>query len=825
MGMFYVSTRRLVALLACLVGVVAVVVACRLSSSNGEVVYVLDGGSIPSSARTVGAVPGQPFGNCPDGSDCAGSTWQQLRVEFLQQIAMSLDASSGAGSVITLNDAGTFSLNLPTFPAIDGGLPSGTLNQLLVETSGGPAFANMIGDLRCVAAGSNYTCTLVGIQGTPLDGGGVTANYVLTAIDGGISWQAAAVATYGADLYACDGGQCVNSITPDGGNASWPVVNAAGFRAWNGAPSFGLEYGQEAGASANPGSINFWAQRPNSAASTGDAGSPGNINENLYHPVSTGVWPVWTVTATDDTSDAGAAVLWAMGQLAASSPTPPSGWLWGPLAAGTPRTGSNWAMYVSNAGGNSGTTNFNAATYMTFNLGNNLYSGLVMYKPGSGAPTAITANGGAVFGESAAVFGPEAVTPVYGILPAIADYATTPVSLIGQSAYSAASGAHQNAGNVPICGGEHAGLTGATDGVVTRGSGYTVTTYAQCNVTATTDSQGDLYQSAVSTPSCVSGKGRIGADSSGNMWGCDSTGSPYRLNAGTSGAATGVYGNGLDGAFVLDGSTDYSPAIHLVSSNLYQTLVDVFATTIVVNSGVFVAANGYVLHANGSITVNSGGVLDCNSGANGTAGTSGGAGGTVGNSHGTLAAGWAGGAGGIGLAGSNGATTTNAFSSLTGPSNGGAGGADGANAGGLPSPNTGIGGRTLSLPGAALGTFTGYNGGSWGIYQITGGGGGGGGGAALSGTGGGGGGSAGLGVLAAPTIVNSGIIQSIGGNGGAGTKAGGGGGGAGGLIYFITNNGFSGNAPNVAGGSGGAGNSGGANGSSGAAGQVVYLGP
>ena len=117
----------------------------------------------------VGAVPGQPFGNCPDGSDCAGSTWQQMRMNFLQQIAMKLDAAAGAQAVIQLDDAGHLVLGQQVFPPVDGGFPSGTTSQVLVETSGGPGFASMIGDLRCVSSGSNYTCTIVAIQGVPLD--------------------------------------------------------------------------------------------------------------------------------------------------------------------------------------------------------------------------------------------------------------------------------------------------------------------------------------------------------------------------------------------------------------------------------------------------------------------------------------------------------------------------------------------------------------------------------------------------------------------------------------------------------------------------------
>lgn len=427
----------------------------------------------------------------------------------------------------------------------------------------------MRGDGPTLAASPNYaqpigpaggTHVLSGTYPDPtLFDGGITGigplNTCIGVIDGGpgnpiVTWtscggEGGTVAAFsaGGDLYGTSSAQYVNSITPDGGTASWPVVNAAGFRAWNGAPSFGLEYGQEAGVSAIPGSINFWAQRPNVAASTPDAATPGSINENLYHPTDGGSWPGWNVVAVDDQNGAGSELLWSMGQTTAAPTsadgglsTPASSYLWGPVMPGTPLTGLNYSFYCSKS---PNTCGIGANDYVTISLDtNNGVSGQAWYRGGTGAPGAITTHGGTVFGQSAAVFGPQTVTPVYGILPQISNAPTVPVSMIGQTAYSAATGANQTAGSVPICGGAAVG-SGAT-GVVTLGAGWVQSGgYPTCNITTTIDGQGILFPATGGTPSCVAGNGRIGSDASGNMWGCDSSGSAYRLAAsGGSGITT-----------------------------------------------------------------------------------------------------------------------------------------------------------------------------------------------------------------------------------------------------------------------------------------------
>ena len=845
-------------------------------------------------AKLVGAAPARPQGPVENqDADITGNYNTGLVVRALGALTLGWDGGAvpAYGYMVNPGDGG--SLAFQSFPLpLDGGtlgicqgfteagVPS------LVSCGNGDAggITQITQDLLAGPGTGSVTGTVVGIQKTPVSDAAPDANESLVYSSG--SWAPALVnlpngvtgtltvqlggtgindAGTAANLCVLtDGsgglviGACAGSFTPaldlisnpDGG-AGQVVVAAhgpsdGGLVAWYNPgiaadpaqTDLALKYAGEAGVSAVPGDIDFWAQRPNKGSSTAPTQSPGEINENLFHPIGSGSWPTWNVVAADDcTGGVGCSYQWAMGQIGPSLPladggvqVAPSAYLWGSVLPGAVLTSNNYTMYTS--GGTNGTTNINSPGYITLNVGNNIYEGIDIFKPGIGQVTAITAAGGSTIGMSAFVFNYPSVNPVYGILPTISNTATTSVSLIGQSSNSGATGANLAGGPAAICGGEHAGSTGATDGVVTLGAGYTLTTYPQCNVTETIDGQGALFQSSGGAPSCVSGKGRVGADSSGNMWGCDSSGSAYRLNAGGStAAATGVYGNGVDGAYVLDGSTNFAPLIVLASPNIYGFQADVFATTVVVNTGVFVEMNGYVLHANGSVTVNTGGTLDANSGNEGNNGLSGsgGAGGSVGNTHGVLGGGFRGGAGGLGSAGSNGVSTTNSWvlTSTFQPPNGGAGGNAGGTSGGTGSVTTAVGCRTLSLPGAALGTCTAPMGGVWGVYQIQGGGGGGGGASLGAGGAGGGGGSAGVGVIASPTITNNGLISSNGGQGGngfVGTGSGGGGGGAGGLIYLITGS-FTGTAPNVTGGVGGSGASGGAAGVTGDTGYVVHLGP
>lgn len=322
---------------------------------------------------------------------------------------------------------------------------------------------------------------------------------------------------------------------------------------------------------------------------------------------------------------------------------------------------------------------------------------------------------------------------------------------------------------------------------------------------------------AVSNPvSLLGGTADIWPDSAtGAWWAWDALNGKYPLFGG--GVSSGVYGDGSDGAMVLDGTNTFTFAS--LSTGVYTLSRDINPTTVEVKTGIGLATAGFAIRASTSITVDSGGLM-ANPGNSGSSGSAGAAAGSLGG-------GFAGGAGGSSTNGTVGTGgSSNQFPVEVGGTQwlGGVGGGGGLATGGSYGPwspvTAGNSGSFRALPGAALGGGFG----AAGFVPFWAGSGGGGGGSTAA-TGGAGGGGAGVMLLASPIIINNGSIQANGGAGQAGsgaTAAGGGGGGAGGLIYLITRS-FTGTTPTVPGGAGGAAVHSGVAGTAGGAGLVIQL--
>ena len=296
--------------------------------------------------------------------------------------------------------------------------------------------------------------------------------------------------------------------------------------------------------------------------------------------------------------------------------------------------------------------------------------------------------------------------------------------------------------------------------------------------------------------------------------------------------ALGVFGNGTDGAMVLNGTNTFPGLMSLASpgpAGVYTLLTDVFPTTMVINAGISLLHAGFAIHAQTSI-VNAGSWFG-NIGVNGQTGVAGGAGGPA-APYGTCGGSFAGGAGaasGANAAGGAGTASTNTYAQA---GVAGAGGGDGTHAGGAAGAKSGLNNRSLSQP--AVSTGFAPNGATPSVMvQIEGGPGAGGGASTGTGQGGGGGSSAGVAIVAAPTITNTGTMTSPGGAGGnataagGGNVAGGGGGGDGGLWLVTTVSGtITGNQPTALAGAPGTGaGAGGLPGVAGSAGIVVISTP
>lgn len=242
---------------------------------------------------------------------------------------------------------------------------------------------------------------------------------------------------------------------------------------------------------------------------------------------------------------------------------------------------------------------------------------------------------------------------------------------------------------------------------------------------------------------------------------------------GVSSGFSGFWGDGSDGAVVMDGTNTFAGFTTTtgVAPNLVYTLSrDVFATTFSLSTGKTLNTNGFRVFATISLTY--AGAL--RNDGNNAAGT------TPGATNGTSALGYVQGTAG----GGSSATVGTVGVSQIVNGMGGAGGAGGAGSGGA-----GANGGTAATGGGtqlrnAIQAFTGVTMASAKIGSGAGGGGAGGDGAA----GGTGGGGAGAMLIASPYIDGTGgTLSAQGGNGsnGAGTNQGGGGGGGGGWIVAI----------------------------------------
>lgn len=253
------------------------------------------------------------------------------------------------------------------------------------------------------------------------------------------------------------------------------------------------------------------------------------------------------------------------------------------------------------------------------------------------------------------------------------------------------------------------------------------------------------------------------------------------------------FGNGADGAVLLDGANTYT--FFTKVSSTYTLTRDIFCTTFSISSGVTVIENGYAIYASVSIinagTIHNNGGAGANGSQTGPGTGTGGIGGTA-APGGTFTAGTAGGDGGGLLSdGTNGIAKT-CLGSAGSAGGGGSGGRAGGTGGtataetvlmrpitvsvnltaGSEDSVTELYRLIASTNGKSLSSSAGSGGGA---------------GSNSTGGGGGAGGSGGVVFLASP-IINSGIVTSnggAGGNGSAGGFGGGGGGGAGGTIFMI----------------------------------------
>lgn len=315
-----------------------------------------------------------------------------------------------------------------------------------------------------------------------------------------------------------------------------------------------------------------------------------------------------------------------------------------------------------------------------------------------------------------------------------------------------------------------------------------------------------------------------------------------------------TYGDGFDGALVLDGANTYGTILSK-SGSTYTALRDLFVTNITMSGGAILEMAGFKLYGNGTLsgtgTVRNNGSIGGNGGDSNTGiynGDAAGLGGSAGSPAPgiTVPAGVASGIGGrsayqggaiSGLPGSN---SSLAYASTSGAT-GGSGGNGGPGGGSGGTVSTASSWRPKSIPNICQ--WFHISGSSLTVIQVGPGSGGGGGGAPPGGAGtpnsGGGGGGGGIGgwlFVAFRVITGSITFQAkggAGGNGGAGTsgtnRAGGGGGagGNGGIVFLMFNSaaGYSTDVTGGAGGSGGtaAGGSPGGAGSAGNAGSVVTL--
>lgn len=282
----------------------------------------------------------------------------------------------------------------------------------------------------------------------------------------------------------------------------------------------------------------------------------------------------------------------------------------------------------------------------------------------------------------------------------------------------------------------------------------------------------------------------------------------YGSTASETGTSTknygGAFGDGSDGAVVLDGTATVAWATKVGS--VYTMTKDCFCSSLTINVGVTLIAAGFYIF--GGALVTGPGTISYDGAAGAANGTAGAA--LVGTTYGN-----AGGAGNIG-AGSAGGVTANTLA--LGMGFGGAGGVGFAGASGAAGNQTTGPTFLLHRTAAIQAGLASYGG----VKPLAGGGGGGGGG----GDGvvkGGGGGAAANGVFIFAQKVNNVTINARGGAGGApasGNAGGGGGGAGGGGVVVTLTGGYTSVTAVVTGGGGGAGSGTGTAGAAGSAGGI-----
>ncbi len=291
----------------------------------------------------------------------------------------------------------------------------------------------------------------------------------------------------------------------------------------------------------------------------------------------------------------------------------------------------------------------------------------------------------------------------------------------------------------------------------------------------------------------------------------------YGQGGSATGGGFGVYGDGSDGAAVLDGTNTYSSILGK-SGNTYWLLRDVYLSSLTIASGVTLQLGGggtgtFRAFCTGTVSVASSAFIttSINTAASGATGGSNGVASSV----------------VVGATGPNGTTgggvTGNNVAGASGGFGGRGGNAGGGNTSGVNGVATMPTGATLprALPFAAEmayltgGTKAYFPGGASGSPG------------AGDGTNAGGGAGAGGNPLwmAALSLANNGTIRSSGGAGAAGTggNAGGGGGGQGGPIVLIYGSYSGSGSITSVGGNGGAAAGSGSAGASGGAGWIVRL--
>jgi hypothetical protein len=296
----------------------------------------------------------------------------------------------------------------------------------------------------------------------------------------------------------------------------------------------------------------------------------------------------------------------------------------------------------------------------------------------------------------------------------------------------------------------------------------------------------------------------------------DDSGGKLDFSVAGGGSGLGGYqGNGSDGAVTLDGVATFSWAT--LSGSTYTLSRDLWASTLIVNSGVTLHYGGFGIQA--SISILNNGTISGN-GGNATAAVATNNGAGVNLATGSIPGCANGGTftTGVGNAGASTATAQGG--------NGGAGGASGTgNAGGAGGTVVGpvVGnGRWKVLQALTSGVI--MRGSSTLVAAAGGGGGGSGGGDGTNRSPAGGGGGGWL-CVTTPTLINNGVISANGGNGNSQTtagNAGGSGGGGGGIAIVNTTSPITGTGTITAtGGTGGAGFGSGSAGSNGSNGVVM----